>query len=486
MKIEAIYKDGEQAHLRLQEAKEKSKFDYFRLLEFKVNNFIEEKFIGEKTIEIKDPERKAPTQTVTMLFQETPESIEEQMAISKEKYDLTKFKQTIKRWLYIDDDEVLDVVLAGIIGEKIGGDPLWVFLIAPPGGSKTELLRSFTGDLVYHLSDMTSKSFVSGLMLGTGRRRRRVRDLLPELNGKTLIFKDFTTILEKSRDERREIIAQFREVYDGSFAKRVGTADEVIRYESRFGLVAGVTPIIDKHWKVMQQLGERFLKIRWRENTKEATKRARENEGMENVMRKELIENSTNFIKDLSFDKLPYFSEEDFGDEIQKIATFIAYSRTPIAISSNNSDFYYEQIPTPEVPTRLVKQLKKLAKALALIRGKGVIDEEEIKTIKRVAGDTIPPDRLAVLEAIRSGENLTLLGCSIRYISKIVKIPERSIRRVLEQLELLELIKKTVTEEDSYNQIKSYFYKTTNMHGNIFGTVPKMSEDTKECNKTKF
>ena len=81
-------------------------------------------------------------------------------------YNLKRFKEGIKNWLYIDDEEVLDIVLSGMVAEKVGGDPLWLFLIAPPGGSKTELLRSFTNPEFFHaLSDMTSKTLISGLMV---------------------------------------------------------------------------------------------------------------------------------------------------------------------------------------------------------------------------------------------------------------------------------------------------------------------------------
>jgi len=41
-----------------------------------------------------------------------------------------------------------------------------------------------------------------------------------------LLFKDFTTVLEKQKDERREIIAQLREIYDGFYSKKFGTIDE--------------------------------------------------------------------------------------------------------------------------------------------------------------------------------------------------------------------------------------------------------------------
>ena len=156
-----------------------------------------------------------------------------------------------------------------------------------------------------------------------------------------IFFKDFTTILEKGRDERREIIAQFRECYDGSFSKKVGTVDKTITHNSRFGLIAAVTPVIDKHWKVMQQLGERFVKVRWKENPDTVTKRARENEGQEEIMRKELTENSNNFISNLDFSRIPNFDDDRFGDFVSKIAKFIAHARTPISYNSTRQVGYF-------------------------------------------------------------------------------------------------------------------------------------------------
>lgn len=403
----------------------------------------------------------------------------------KNNYSLEVFKEVVKDWLYIEDTEVLDIVVATIMGEKIGGDPLWLFLIAPPGGSKTELLRSFTGNYAHHLSDMTSKTFISGLMINDekdAKKRRKVHDLLPQLNGKILIFKDFTTILEKGRDEKKEIIAQFREAYDGSFAKKVGTVDETIRYDSRFGIIAGVTPVIDDHWKVMQQLGERFLKVRWKEDTDKVTKRARENEGEEVIMREELCRNSDKFISNLNFDKIPEFDDERFGEIISKVAKFIAFARTPIKISNNPDEFYFERIPSPEMPTRLVKQLKKLSKCLALVRGKSSVTETEIKIIIRVAKDTVPPDRMAVLTVIAAFEKIILNGCPKGTICKELKIAETSVRRILEQLKRLDLIVEHKIRSNSFDEF-TYHYTLGNISTNIFGTLPEKSEETKSNEK---
>jgi len=380
--------------------------------------------------------------------------------VSYLKISLKKYKQILHKWWYFEDDEIIDIQLAGLIGEKIPGDPLWIFIIAPPGALKTEQLRSFANsDDFFPLSDLTSKTFVSGLMLGSGEKRRKIEDLLPQLNGKVIIFKDFTTVLEKSKEERQQIFAQLREIYDGSFSKKFGTIDKTIRYKSRFGLVAGVTPIVDKYWKLMQQLGERFLKIRWDEDIKKVTVRARQMEGKEKPMRKEISKYAMGFITNLDFSKVPKFNDKKHGELLDQLAEFVAISRTPVVIQDYRKDFYYDYIPTPERPTRLVKQLKKLCKCLALIRGKNKVDDEEIKTILRVAKDTIPQDRLAVLETINAN-NADLYGCSRTILNQSIKIPETSIGRVLEQLKLLDLIsEKKITEEGSGYTNHRCFYQ---------------------------
>ncbi len=399
---------------------------------------------------------------------------------------LKEFKEKIGKWLHIDDGEVLDIVLASMISEKVGGDPLWLFLIAPPGGSKTELLRSFNDpEYFHHLSDMTSKTLITGLMVSDEgnkeKKSRKIEDLLPQLNGKTLIFKDFTTILEKGRDERRELISQFRECYDGYYAKKVGTVDKTISYSSRFGLIAGVTPVIDSHWKIMQQLGERFLKVRWKENPDLVTKRSRKNESHERIMREDLIENSNSFIANLDQDKKPKFNDEEFGDFISDIAKFIAHARTPISFNGGANDFYFENIPTPEIPTRLVKQLKKMSKCLALVRGKPEVDSKEIESLLRIAKDSIPQDRLAVLEIIDKFQKGTITGCPRKRIYSELKIPQTSIRRILDQLDALEMIivEKSVNETYDYSQ-ETFNYKTNELWGNIFGTLPEKLGVVKE------
>ena len=397
------------------------------------------------------------------------------------KVNLNEFMNVYHKWFEFNDEEVVHTQLATLISEKMPGDPLWVFIIAPPGGLKTETLRGFIfGEDFYPLSDLTSKTFVSGLMIGTGKKRRKIDDLLPELNRKILIFKDFTTVLEKRPEERQEIFSQLREIYDGEFSKKFGTTDNSIRYNSRFGLIAGVTPVIDRIWKLMQQLGERFLKIRWNEDMKKVTKKARENGGKENEMRAEISQTAMNFITYLDFSKVPEFDDDKYGEVLDNFAMFVALCRTPVSIQDYRTDFYFDYIPIPEMPTRLVKQLKKMSICLSKIRDKEKVDDDEIKTLRRISKDTCPQDRVKVLEIIGKYEHLTLEGCPRPAIYTETRLPQSSIIRVLEQLRLLELVFVKIHKGNDFTE--EYYYKLSDIARKVLcppmNTTGACSKDT--------
>lgn len=397
----------------------------------------------------------SPKQYKTLLYQK---AIERYEALNKyETFSLDECKDVLQKWLHIEDDNVIDIIFAFSLGEKLPGDPLWLFLIAPPGGSKTEQLRAMKGREYYHLSDLTSKTFISGLMQGKGEEQRKVEDLLPQLNKKILILKDFTTILEKGREERREIISQFREIYDGFFGKKFGTIDEKIEYNARFGMIAAVTPIIDKHWKVMQQLGERFLKYRIKNNPKEATYRSMKNEGQETEMRDNIHKAVMGFLSNLKIPNDIDFPEK-YNDDLYCLASFVAICRTPIMIQSNQSDFFYDYIPTPEVPTRIVKQIKKFCKCISVVRD-NPIDDNTIKLAARLCSDTCPQDRIHVILAVSELEHMNLLGCTTTAVASKVNIPETSVRRILQQLKLLNIVaeRTEVIDHGTYTTNISYY-----------------------------
>ena len=69
----------------------------------------------------------------------------------------------VQRWLWFEDVLALDVILAVCISNWMAGDPVWLFVIAPPGGTKTELLRSLQGFRIVSTSTLTPQTLISGL-----------------------------------------------------------------------------------------------------------------------------------------------------------------------------------------------------------------------------------------------------------------------------------------------------------------------------------
>src|SRR5215471_448662 len=130
------------------------------------------------------------------------------------------------------------------MAHRLPGAPCWLMVIGPPSGSKTELV-SLTEYIpgTYALSELTSKTFASGMKVEPGEENP---SLLSRLKDEVLLFKDFTTVLEMHREERQAILAQLREIYDGRFDKPWGTGKE-LHWHGRLGFIAGVTPIIDSH-----------------------------------------------------------------------------------------------------------------------------------------------------------------------------------------------------------------------------------------------
>lgn len=159
---------------------------------------------------------------------------------------------------FIEDDAPFLVTLATAVSNRMQGDPVWLLLVGPPSTIKSEYVRALGSEpsnLVWPLSTLTANTFISGQDVQSS--------LLPVLNGKIVTIKDLTTILEKSRDIRGEILSQLREIYDGFFSKATGNSDAGYQnLKCRITIIAATTPIIDLYDSAMSLLGDRFVKIR--------------------------------------------------------------------------------------------------------------------------------------------------------------------------------------------------------------------------------
>lgn len=343
---------------------------------------------------------------------------------------LDKCIETVHKWLLLPDDSVVRYLMALVVANRLPGDPVWGFIVAPSGGAKTELLNALNDvPEIYPLSDLTPQTFISGFV-----KNKKASLLLRLKPGTILTLKDFTTILQLHRDSRQQILSQLREIADGSYIKEFGTGQR-IAWEGKLGFIAGVTPIIDQHRSFYAVLGERFLQIRPRlPARKDLAKAARQGTGKEEEMRGELREAMADCIADVDFSIIPEWPE-DLADPLDNLATLCATARSGVVRDSSYSR-ELQMIPEPEVPTRLIKQLVKLGQASTMLRGADKVEVEDYELVKKVAMDTIPATRWKILQALHTESDFVPTST----VATTVGLPTTTTKRYLGDLEGLRLV----------------------------------------------
>lgn len=340
------------------------------------------------------------------------------------------------------DSTFIDYVLALAISVRFDiSTPIWGFLIAPPSYLKTEVLNFLLEcPWSYALTTLTPQALMSGWQPDkTGRTKNNKYSLLNEMSGKIVVMKDFTTILQSRAEDRTAIFGQLRSVYDGTFEKGFGMAGRVT-WEGKIGLVAAVTPEIDRYYASNQLLGERCLYYRMEKNDSRrvASKVARTAMRSRSAQAKlkDLLRRYFTFF-DADITNPDVYRSHNMNERIGALATLCVEARTGV-IRSRNDWSNIEQLPAQEGPGRLTKQLVILGAALSMSRGIHGIDEGVYSILKKVALDMIPEMRIPVMRYLYEKR----MEYPDRYYSVgevvfAVGVPDTTMRYILDDLFLL-------------------------------------------------
>lgn len=323
--------------------------------------------------------------------------------------------------LYLPDTDIIDFALAVAVANRLGGDPVWAFIVGPPSVGKTEALQALTGLSETHsLSKLTPNTLLSG-RAAKGTEPSLLLRLPPNA---LLVLKDFTTILSLRDDARAEILGQFREVYDGQLVAEYGTGLS-INWTGRVGFIAGVTPAIDSHHAVISVLGERFLYLRTGTSNRR-TLGARALRGTDgDTMRAELRAAVTEFVSGLDMAH-PALSDH-VRDQLIGLADITTWARSGVQRDRFSRDI--EVAPTLEAPARFIKQIRALWEALVVMG-----HPNPLGFVRRVALDSIPPARSAAVRGLAAHDT-----ASSTELRKLTRLSSTAHRRLLEDLEALGL-----------------------------------------------
>lgn len=346
-------------------------------------------------------------------------------------------RNTYTKWLTLKDVNVIDVLYGAMIANRMPGDPVWLFLVALSGGIKSELIMSLDDVVnVTSVSDLTVNTLISGGTFAGGGDP----SLIPRLNEGILLIKDFTGFLEMNHDQQRAIFKQLRDAFDGKCAKPLGTG--VFRkYNSKFGVIAGVTPAVELYLLGESAIGARF--IHWEipepKNFKEEMDMIHGATG--NMLEKEIMR--TEFRKmaketlDHNYQIVPEVSKE-IDTNVKQLALLTAYMRGTVIRDKYSKEITHK--PIRELATRLAQEYLKHMYGITMFRRLKKVTMNEYDLIKHVTYSTTPSKVRLMLRLmyLRGKER----AWSLQQLTELVNLPAITTERTAEDLRMLGLLEK--------------------------------------------
>lgn len=327
---------------------------------------------------------------------------------------------------------------------------LWLLLVGAPSSGKTDLVKLVKNNKdVMSLDNLTLNSFITG---ERSTEKEKTYDLLPLLNGKCLVIKDWTSLFSLDEKATKKIIGDWVNSYDKELSKFSSRRGKVT-YESEFSHLGCITPAtLNKHSTYLNMIGPRFMHFIIPDLTTD-----QENQSFDAI-----FSNTDRSVKEKESGEmvssyLDYLNERDITsikalskgvERFLKVASrFMAKARGIVLIQfasfkdDQGKDItYYEATDTQiEHPFRAVQQLIDLSKYLALVGNKEEVGAEELKLIREIVLSSMPADRANALKVLRTSENQEI---TTKELSDDSGKSFKTSGRLLEELSALGILKK--------------------------------------------
>lgn len=345
-----------------------------------------------------------------------------------------QIRREFSKWLSLSNYDTVDVVAATLLANRLPGKAVWLALVGPPATGKTEIAQALSGCENVHLIDgITPATFVSGYK-GSKRDRGhhglldRMRDGKPHL----VVVKDFSTVLQRRLDMRGEILSRLRDLYDGRVHVPFGN-DLTVDWQGKLGMIVCSTGQYDKEIKSLATFGDRFMVFRPKGGVRASVaERAGRNAGKTDAMQKAL-EKAYSSLDNVKVPKKDLELRLEARQMIAGLADFVTRVRSQVP----RDPYRHELIDLPELegPARVSVQLNQLAKGSMVYFGREEVTNEDLELLESLVFSTVPEARAKVLNAIDLRS-----GTSGREVARQLNITQAVVRRVIEDLMLLEVV----------------------------------------------
>lgn len=362
-----------------------------------------------------------------------------------------------KKWLHIEDTKRLDIGFAISLTRKMRGTPIWLIIVGPSGDMKSEQIRALHNDKHTEIVQrFTSKTLISGdRKVGLGN------DYCCKFaakNEKLLLIFDMAQMLKLPTIEKAEVWAQLRDLYDGSLTRFFGNRVRKSYDNLRVTLIAGSTPHIDSQILIHQDLGTRELLYRTTEvkEWKDIMSMVLKNEQMEEQMKKELKEITNKFLKYKTVKELILTDKQI--EKLEELVKYLSFMRAVADTDSYSGEVRADV--SSEMPTRIVKQLKRIFVALMSLE-KGYPEERAFEILRYIVLSSCNQNRVKIYHHLRDQAAGDGNRKSTSQIATTLHLGKRTTYRELGILANMGLIKHETTEND-YGRVFDYWHYSVN------------------------
>ena len=337
--------------------------------------------------------------------------------------------------------DVMAITMAVHIAVALEGDPLWLYVVGSPSSGKSTICELLASDEIHTRSLSKFTGLVSGSRQGT--------HLIPMLQGKCVIIKDGTLLLESTPQQLANVYGELRDIFDGSLNAEYRNGVSASFSNISFGMVIGITERI--YSLNMAALGERFLHCRL--ETSRDVEKSRNAKAVQSIFETTAKTNyegndvgdSRSFPRQRAYtagflshlhsalrnnDILrPGYVESDV-QLIQALADMIACSRAqaPRSKEYGSNELLYDA--RPEASTRVVKQLSRMALCLCYVFGVTHITQQIRVLLTKVALDTAFSRQHNIIRTVALAES----GLTRQSIAVLTMIPLETITRRIDDL----------------------------------------------------
>lgn len=376
-------------------------------------------------------------------------------------------------------DRALSVMLSCIASTKAIGDQLWCKIIGPAASGKSTLCEAISVARKHVLAKSTIRGFHSGFK--TDPHGDEDNSLVAQLYDKTLVTKDGDTLLQAPN--LQQILSEARDLYDSTSRTHYRNKTSRDYQGVRMTWILCGTPSLREIDS--SELGERFLDCVIMEKidddledeillrvanraerimSLEADGKVETQHDPDLVNAMQLTGGYVNYLRENAQELLSRVTMSDHVlTKCIHLGKFVAYMR---ARPSEKQDESADR----ECATRLVSQLVRLAKCLAVVLNRRDVDEEVMRRVGRVAMDTARGRSLEILKVLHKVGDGGTESKALAIWTNETEDSQRKMLRFLRMIEALETVTVDIAKgiksrprwrltrkmKDLYEEVKRY------------------------------